>query len=183
MTFSLTHLIHVYGYLAVLIGTFLEGETILLLAGMAAAQGYLLLPGVIMAAFVGSFAGDQLFFYIGRRYGPGFVQRRPGLRVAAARLQGWVLRHRILPVVGFRFLYGLRSAAPFVFGASGIGRRRFFVLNGIGAIVWAIALGYAGFAAGRAFAAFVGHFQHDELMFLLAGVVGAGIWLIWRYRS
>lgn len=180
---TLIHLIHVYGYLAVLAGTFLEGEMILLLAGMAAAQGYLLLPWVITAAFAGSFAGDQLFFYIGRRYGPGFVQRRPGLRPAAARLQGWLSRHPVLPVAGFRFLYGLRSAAPFVFGAAGVGRRRFFVLNGIGAVIWAVALGYAGFAAGRAFAAIMVHVQRDELMLLLAGVAAAGLWLIWRYRS
>jgi len=33
-----------YGYAAILIGTFLEGETILVLAGLAAHQGYLVLP-------------------------------------------------------------------------------------------------------------------------------------------
>ena len=37
----LEHYIETYGYLAVMIGTFLEGETILVLAGFAAHQGYL----------------------------------------------------------------------------------------------------------------------------------------------
>lgn len=56
-----------YGYLALLIGTFLEGETILVLGGLAAHQGYLDLAGVILAAFAGSLMGDQFFFLLGRR--------------------------------------------------------------------------------------------------------------------
>ena len=51
-----------YGYAAILVGTFLEGETILVLAGLAAQLGYLTLSGVILAAFLGSLSGDQLFF-------------------------------------------------------------------------------------------------------------------------
>jgi membrane protein DedA with SNARE-associated domain len=41
---------------------FFEGETILILAGLAAHQGYLSLPEVIAAACLGSFCGEQLFF-------------------------------------------------------------------------------------------------------------------------
>ena len=59
---DLQNFIENYGYVTILIGTFLEGETILALAGLAAHQGYLLLPGVILAAFLGSLCGDQLFF-------------------------------------------------------------------------------------------------------------------------
>ena len=64
-----------YGYAAILIGTFLEGETILVLAGLAAHQGYLVLTWVILAAFLGSLCGDQLFFIWDantvRRFCPG----------------------------------------------------------------------------------------------------------------
>ena len=51
--------------MAVILGTFLEGETILVLAGLAAHQGYLSLSGIILAAFAGSLCGDQLFFFWG----------------------------------------------------------------------------------------------------------------------
>ncbi len=180
---SLVGLIHGYGYAAVLVGCFFEGETILLLGGVAAEQGYLVLPGVIAAAFVGSLSGDQVFFYLGRRYGPDFVARKPRLRRASERLQGWVGRHQTLLVLGFRFLYGLRSAAPFVFGASPIGRARFALLNAVGAAVWAVAVGYAGYAAGDAFAAALARFGHYELMALFAAALAAGIWLWSRYRS
>ncbi|HUW98984.1 MAG TPA: DedA family protein [Acidiferrobacter sp.] len=180
---SLIKLIHVYGYLAVLIGCFLEGETILLLGGMAAEQGYLSLPGVIVAAFLGSMTGDQLFFYIGRRYGPDLIERKPRLKKAATRMQGWMVRWGTLLILGFRFLYGMRSAAPFVFGVSGIGRWRFAILNAIGAAVWAIALGFGGYFAGQAFAVAIVHLKHYELAVLGLAALGAGVWLLSRYRS
>ncbi len=180
---SLTHLIHVYGYLAVLIGCFLEGETILLLGGVAAEQGYLSLPGVIVAAFVGSMSGDQLFFYIGRRYGPGLIERKPRLKRASVVLQDWLAKRETLLILGFRFLYGLRSAAPFVFGASAVGRKRFAFLNACGAALWANALGYGGYVAGHAFAGFVAHFERYELEVLAVAALGAGLWLWSRYRS
>ncbi len=181
---SLAHLIHVYGYIAILIGCFFEGEAVLVLGGMAAAQGYLVLAGVMVAGFIGSVTGDQLFFHLGRRYGPEAVARKPRLHKANARLQGWIRRHETALLLGFRFLYGLRSAAPFVFGASPIGRARFTFLNAIGAAVWAVAVSYGGYVAGGAFAAILAHVAHYELLLLLVvAAAAAGLWLLTRYRS
>jgi len=78
---DLQSIIEHYGYAAILIGTFFESETILVLAGLAAHQGYLVLSWVILAAFVGSLCGDQLFFIWDvntvRRFYPGGL---PGSR-------------------------------------------------------------------------------------------------------
>lgn len=64
-----------YGYWAILIGTFLEGETILVLGGLAAHMGYMDLSGVILSAFTGSLCGYQLFFFLGRRYSAFLLNR------------------------------------------------------------------------------------------------------------
>ena len=55
-----------YGYLAVFIGTLLEGETILVAAGFAAYRGLLDLPSVVLVAIVGGTLGDQTAFQLGR---------------------------------------------------------------------------------------------------------------------
>jgi membrane protein DedA with SNARE-associated domain len=65
---SVETFIETYGYPALLVGTFFEGETFLVLAGFAAHQGYLDIPWVILAAFIGTLTGDQVFFYLGRRH-------------------------------------------------------------------------------------------------------------------
>ena len=75
-------LIQRFGYLAILVGTFLEGETVLLLGGFAAHRGYLDLVGVMAAAFAGSLTGDWLYFEIGRRKGMAFLKTS---RMARAR--------------------------------------------------------------------------------------------------
>ena len=54
-----------YGYWALLVGTFLEGETILIIGGLSARLGILELPYVMLIAFIGSFFGDQFYYYIG----------------------------------------------------------------------------------------------------------------------
>ena len=73
----MTALLNHYGYLAVLAGTFLEGETVLLVAGALAREGYMSLFWVGLSAFMGGLGSDQLMFALGRRYGPAFLAKRP----------------------------------------------------------------------------------------------------------
>src|SRR5512143_230365 len=101
---SLEELVLQYGYLAVFIGTLLEGETILVLAGFAAHQGYLNLGLTMLAAFAGSATGDQLWFLLARRYGRGWVARRPGLAAKLAPAARWLERNPTLFILGFRFV-------------------------------------------------------------------------------
>ena len=74
---TLEYLISHYGYVALVIGTFLEGESILIVAGFAVRLGYLKSQWVILAAFAGSMAGDQPYFFLGRVKGEAFLQKRP----------------------------------------------------------------------------------------------------------
>ena len=180
-------LIQEYGYLAVLIGTFLEGETILVLGGLAAHLGYLELQWVIVAAFAGSFFGDQLYFYVGRHYGPRIIAKRRSWQANAEKVYKHLHRHQNLLILTFRFYYGLRNVTPFAIGASQVSRLRFLVLNAIGAVIWAAALASLGYLFGEAGRLFMHDFQRRGL-YLLGAVVLLGIivWLItylWQRRK
>lgn len=181
---TLTELIKNYGYLAILIGTFLEGETILILGGFAAHMGILELPWVIASAFAGSFSGDQLYFYIGRFYGPKIIAKRLSWQTNAEKVYRHLHRHQNLLILSFRFFYGLRNVTPFVVGAAHISRLRYFALNLIGAIVWVFTFGYAGFLFGEVFRLFLEDFKRYEIYLLVALVfVGMTIWLITLLRN
>lgn len=180
---TLTELIRNYGYLAILIGTFLEGETILILGGFAAHMGFLELPWVIASAIAGSFSGDQLYFYIGRHYGPKIIAKRLSWQEGAAKVYKHLHRHKNLLILSFRFFYGFRNVTPFAVGAAHVSRSRFFTLNLIGAIVWAISFAYAGYLFGEAFRLLLDDFKRYELYVLFALVfVGLMIWLITLIR-
>ncbi|CAM5781478.1 DedA family protein [Castellaniella caeni] len=142
-------LIHAYGYWAVAVGTFLEGETVLLAASAAAARGYLQLPVVVALAAVFGSLGDQCFFFLGHRYGTRLVARFPALQPRVARAQALLRRYDARLILVIRFLYGLRMAGPIAMGASGVSWRRFALFNFIGAIVWALLVGGIGYGLAR----------------------------------
>ena len=180
----LAEFIQQYGYLAILIGTFLEGETILVLGGLAAHLGLLDLQWVILSAFTGSLTGDQLYYYIGRRYGPRIIAKRLSWQANADKVYRLLHRHQNFLILTFRFYYGLRNVTPFVIGASQVSRLRFFVLNVIGAAVWAVTLGWIGYLFGEAFRLFIVDVKHYGM--IAVGVlvaVGFAIWTITRVRQ
>ena len=182
---SLEQLITDYGYLAILVVTFIEGETIVILAGLAAHLGYLELQWVILSAIGGSFSGDQLWYYVGRHWGPKVIAKRLSWQEGAQKVYRHLHRHQYWLILTFRFYYGLRNVTPFVVGAAHVPRLRFFTLNLIGAIVWAIIFAYIGFFLGEASHFFIDDFKRYGL-YLLGGAVALGmaIWLInlWRQR-
>ncbi len=181
---TLTELIKQYGYFAILIGTFLEGETILLLGGFAAHMGYLELPWVMLSALAGSFSGDQLYFYIGRYFGPKLIAKRLSWQEGAERVYALLHKHQNLLILSFRFFYGLRNVTPFAVGAAKVSRIRFLLLNFVGAVIWALAFAYAGYIFGSAIEQFMGDFHRYEIYVLLGMVVlGVLVWVITMLRQ
>jgi len=146
---SLPGLLADYGYLAVFIGCLLEGETILVLAGFAAQQGLLSLPVVVALAFAGGTLGDQVFFFIGRRYGEALLRRMPRFTKAAERVNSLLLRHHAWLIVGVRFMYGLRIPGPIVIGMSDLPAVRFLAFNVLGAAIWAVLVTGVGYVFGQ----------------------------------
>ena len=172
-----------YGYPVIAIGSFLEGETVLILGGLAAHLGYLSLDRVIACGFFGTLIGDQLYFYLGRRHGRTLLARHPAWQARVERVLVKMHRHQNLLILGFRFLYGLRSVTPFAIGMSEVSWWRYTLLNLLGAGVWATSIGFAGYYFGNAVEAVLGDIKHYELE-LMASIVGVAmlIWLLHFYR-
>lgn len=173
-------LIAQYGYLAVFLGTFLEGETILLAAGFAVHRGLLDGLPVFSLAFAGAALGDQVGFFLGHWRGAALIARFPSLARHAPRIQELLLRHDTLFILGNRFLYGLRIAGPVLIGASGVAPRRFVVLNLIGAAIWAAIIMAAGYAFGAVLTSLLEDIKRFEEILLL-GILATGF-LYWLWR-
>ena len=176
---TLQGFIETYGYVAVFIGCFLEGETVLVLAGFAAHLGYLSLPWVMGTAAIAGFCGDQAAFLAGQRYGPRLLAWSPRLAATQPLILDKVSRHATVVIFMLRFAWGLRIASPIVIGASGLPLSRFAPPNAAGAIVWAIVVGGAGYLFGAAFTTMLVHAKHyEEIAFIgLAAAVLIVTWL------
>ena len=147
-------LVNDYGawiYALIFAWTFFEGETFVLFAGLAASKGYLDWGGVFFAAWLGSFAGDQLYFWIGRRWGTALLGRVPRWQTSVHTALDWLKRYDTWFILSFRFIYGVRNFASFAMGMSGLAPARFASLNLGAAFVWALAFSGFGFAFGQVF--------------------------------
>lgn len=177
-------LIHEYGYYAVLFGTLLEGETILVMAAIAANQGYMHLPVLMPVAVAGAIIGDQFFYYMGRRHGNMLLTRFPSLSAHAAKVGSLIARHHAPVIVVLRFTYGLRIVGPMMVGMSAVSPLQFTLWNSLGSVLWAALIIGVGYAFGDALQWLMGSIQKLELLVLASLIVlGLLAWLIVRYRA
>ena len=149
-----------YGYWVVFVGVFLEnagvpvpGETALLAGAALAHFGGLSLPWVIATAIAGATLGDNLGFWVGRRGGRALAERY-GRRVRAdaapaEQFDRFFERHGGRTVFIARFITGLRVFGAVLAGASGLRWPTFLFYNATGALVWATAVGIAGYLLGE----------------------------------
>jgi membrane protein DedA with SNARE-associated domain len=173
-----------YGYFALVIGTFLEGETILIAAGFLAHRGYLELPWVIVSAFLGTLAGDQLYFLLGRIKGMDFIESRPRWKANSTRVISLLQNHQLSVFIGFRFLYGIRTITPFIIGASGMSPPRFLTWNSISAATWAVAFGTLGYLFGQAVEVMLEKAKQYEIWVVaLVFLFGAATWITHLFKK
>ncbi len=169
-------------YAIVFIWTFLEGETVVLFAGFAAAQGLVDPILLFTAAWLGSFSGDQCYFWLGRRFGARLLDRFPRWRRGVDSALHWLERYDTGFILSFRFIYGVRNFSSFALGVSAVRWNRFLRLNFLAAGVWAASFVGVGYFLGHAFRAVLGDLARS-FSFVMLGVfvaVAGGMWLLHR---
>jgi membrane protein DedA with SNARE-associated domain len=158
---------HYLTYPVILAATFIEGETIVILCGAASKEFKINVELLAQFAFAGSFLGDQLYYYIGRKYGSQLLTRWPTLGHKIDWAFDLVKDHPTLFILSFRFIYGIRNIAPFVIGIAGVTRLRYLTFNFIAAQIWAHSFAWGGHWLGNALQSWLG----DNKWFVLVGFV------------
>jgi len=163
-----------YGYLFLFLGTFFEGEAVLILAGYFAFQGTLSLPGVILTALGGSFLGDQFYFYLGRWRGKWLLSLVASLAKKLRRALRLIEKYGSFVAFISRYTYGLRIVLPIVLGMTNLASRRFLALNFLSAVSWAVLFSLAGFFFGKSASLFIEDLDRYEpyIVLVLLAIIG-----------
>ena len=146
-----------YGYIAIVIGTFFEGETTVLLGGIFSKLCYMKLDYVMAWAFLGTLAGDCTFFSLGKIFGRKFIDRYEFLRSKIPLANGIMKRYGNYIIFLIRFFVGVRGIILLLLGCTDIKKRTFFLYTTISAALWSIVVS----ATGYLFANVVYLFVHD----------------------
>lgn len=144
-----------------LIGFFLPGDSLLFVAGMAAAgtlssvgtgASHLNIWVVLIGVFLAAVAGDQVGYMFGRRAGPGLFKRpesRFFKREHLEKAEGFFEHHGPRAIVLARFVPVVRTFCPIVAGAGRMNYRRFLRYNVIGGFLWAVGVTSLGYFLGN----------------------------------
>jgi membrane protein DedA with SNARE-associated domain len=202
---SLRVVIAHWGYLAIFglvlagnIGVPVPENSVLWIAGYFVWKGRLSLPLVLMVGIVAAVVGDNLGYWLGRRYGQLVVDRfSRTVRLSPPRLERmrrFVQRYGPWGVFLARFVTGLRFMAGPLAGSVGLPSSTFFLANMLGALCYVPIMVGAGYAVGYGFRRCLRGLLLEEnwlenvLLLGAAGLLGLvvvyhAVQHIWRRRS
>ena len=184
-----------WGYLAIFVivvlgnvGLPVPEESALLAGGYLVWRGDLMWSGVLTVGIVSAVAGDNVGYWIGRRYGPRVLERlRRLVGITPQQFQSmrtFMVRWGSLGVFVARFIPGLRFLAGPLAGTVGLHVTAFIAANVLGAVVYVpviVAAGYAvGYGAGPHVERILRILGPVEYVVLIVTVVAAGTFFLWR---
>lgn len=152
-----------WSYLIIFLAAFLEsaafmgflvpGETIVVLSGFLAFQGYLKLGNCISIIALGAIFGDTVGYVAGKAVGRDYFERHKRLLFLKEKhiekTEEYFRRHGGKTVFFGRFIGFLRAMAPFAAGMSRMPYKRFFSFDIAGCVIWAAAFTLLGYFFGQ----------------------------------
>jgi membrane-associated protein len=141
----------IFGESGMFIGFFFPGDTLLLTAGIFAAQGKLSLPLALIVISLAAIAGDNVGYHIGKRYGRRLFRKPDGLlfrQEYVARTEKFYEKHGSKTMLIAHFIPVIRTFAPAVAGIARMTYKQFVVFDAIGDIAWAVVVTLIGYYFG-----------------------------------
>jgi membrane protein DedA with SNARE-associated domain len=175
------NLITDFGYPALFLGSFLEGESFLIAAGFLAKRGYLNLNLIIIVAMAGAYLGDVTLYLLGRKKGERVISKFPQIAIYYPKAKKLFDKYGMWAIFVTRYLYGLRFASAAFFGLMKMRARNFLFLAFISCLVWSILMGNLGYMFGASLEALVGQVKHyEKIIAVVIIALGITIWLVRR---
>jgi membrane-associated protein len=144
----------IYLETATIFGSFLPGDSLLFLLGLALGtwlSGFPVLLAILIL-FIAAIAGSQTGFWFGQKVGPKLFSRRDTFffnHRTVEQTNKFFARYGARAIILSRFVPVLRALIPMFVAIADFDRNRFFKLNLIGGAIWTIGLIGAGYLLGQ----------------------------------
>jgi membrane-associated protein len=147
----------VFAETGLLVGFFLPGDTMLFVAGVAAAtsgvdgQTYLNIWALTISLIAAAIVGDQLGYFLGYQTGHAIFNRPDGLifkRKHAERAHAFYTTYGVKAVIAARFMPVLRTFVPFMAGVGEMPYPKFLLVDSIGGFSWIVIVVWSGYLLG-----------------------------------
>ncbi len=180
-----------YGYVAVFVGVMLTnagvpmaGELTLLVAGSVLATGHLDAAPTLLVGASAALLSDSLWYVVGRmgsvRLIGLYCKVSFGSTACVAKTASTLMRFGPRSLILARFVPGFRTFAAPMAGISGIRYGRFALYDGIGALLWAGVVIFAGWWFAHRLASLVGQIDNVRLAVLWLGGIGLLLFVLMK---
>ncbi len=142
----------IFSETGLLIGFFLPGDSLLVTAGLFAAQGSLDIYWLIILLCIAAITGDATGYWIGLKAGHALYNRPQSKwfrRDHLLKTKEFYDKYGGVTIVLARFMPFARTFAPVVAGIAEMKYRRFALFNITGGIGWIVSMTLTGFYLGR----------------------------------
>ncbi|MGJ7579431.1 DedA family protein [Variovorax sp. RHLX14] len=136
----------------VVVMPFLPGDSLIFIVGALCGIGLMSFPIACTVLLVAAILGDQCNFTIGSKIGPKVFQWEDSRffnKRAFSQAHGFYERYGGVTIILARFMPFIRTFAPFVAGVAAMDRGKFTLFNVVGAILWVMGIGTAGYFFGN----------------------------------
>ncbi len=173
---ALDAIVRTWGYYLLILGTFLEGEIILVTAGFLASRGYLNIWIVILLGALGALISDLSFFYTGRVKGKKLIDKKPSLKKQVGLIHSYFKKNETPIMMGLRFTYGARTLTPMMIGTSDVKASKYVMINIFSSLIWALIYGLLGYFIGKGLTRIFGDLASIEWHIVLSiFIIGAAL--------
>ena len=171
---------------AALLGLFVPGESLVLVAGFFAQRHVFDLKVVMLVVVAGAIAGDSIGYELGRRLGRPWLEkhgRKVGLKPKRLeRTETFFKKHGGKAVFFGRFGGFARALVPFLAGSSKMKYPVFLLYNAAGALLWGVGFALLGYGLGASWRVAEKWIGRGSLILAGVAVLGFVAWRIWRRR-
>ena len=192
MTAVVNQLLHAPGWLVLLaaglavfsedalfVGFVFPGETLAVLAGVAASRGMVSLWSAMAVVILAAVVGDSVGYEVGKHFGQRILSTRL-LRHRQHRIQqaqDYLARRGAPAVFLGRWTAFFRAVMPALAGSAAMPYRRFLTFNAVGGVTWGATVVTLGYLAGASYAQ-VEHTFGRYASLTVAGIVVLAVGVI-----
>ncbi len=167
-------------------GVPLPGESLLVVASIMAGRGTVSFPALLIAAWAGAVAGDNIGYWIGRSLGHTLISRYGGkiglTPVRFAKVEAVFAKYGAATVGFARFINFLRQLNGIVAGTLEMPWWRFMLFNALGAALWVGVWAGSGYYFGRYGSSIAAFAQDFAIAGAIAGLLVAAVFLALAIR-
>jgi len=168
------------GLLASFIGTFVEGEVLLLTSVISAKMGMFNYYWGLIAAFFGAYVKDWLKFIVVKKQGNKLLDKKPKLKQKIDKSSVWFDKRPFFILSVYRLMYGMGTIIILMSGIKNISYLRFGIHSAISIALWIIVFGGFGWFCAEAMLSGINNLT-DYKWYILGTLIVIGI-VVWYYR-